>query len=347
MKRMLLILLSLIILTGGEIFSAGKYRKAIFYHHSTGGCFYDRQNLYDNSTPSSVPTVPKEVAKYNTAHGFSVNTSVSMSEQWMPSDPTGNNWSDWASAFSGCDFSYSVIIIKTCYLQQQTMASSSDIGVLKSYYRNIVTQMKNHPANFFVIWNNVPAPTDGLSDRAVWSASFSAWCKDTLATGKDKTFGAFPKNVYVFDIFRKLADPITGYCDPKYGNPGDDHPSNASVTLVTPQFVQEVFDAAITFEKTTGIKSGNTVPSQFKLEQNYPNPFNPTTTIQYTLDQGEYAKIVITDALGQIVFDTPYEFQTIGQHTVLFDGSSLASGVYFYTLQTPGTRSSRVMNLLK
>jgi len=243
------ILLSLLLLAGAiAVVDAQSYRKAIFYHHSTGGCFYDRQNLYDNSTPSSVPTVPKEVAKYNTAHGFSVNTGVSMSEQWMPSDPTGNNWSDWAATFAGgMSYSTPVIIIKTCYLQQQSMHSSGDIETLKGYYRALVREMAKHPANFFVIWNNMPAPTDGLSDRAVWSAQFSVWCKDVLAKGND-SFGVFPANVYVFDVFRKLADPVTGYCDPKYGNPGDDHPSSASVTLVTPQFVKEVFDAAIAYE---------------------------------------------------------------------------------------------------
>lgn len=247
--RALLRLLLLSLLSVSLSFSAG-YRKAIFYHHSTGGCFYNRQLLYDSSTPSSVPTVSSEITKYNTVHGYAGTGAVTMAEKWLPADPTGNNWSDWSSSFSGVDLTYPVIIIKTCYLQQQTMHSSADIETLKGYYRNIVTQMKNHPNNFFVIWNNVPCPTDGLSDRAAWSATFSVWCKDVLAQGKD-TFGAFPKNVYVFDVFRKLADPVTGYCDPSYGNTGDDHPSNKSVTLVTPQFVNEVFGAAIAYEAPT------------------------------------------------------------------------------------------------
>jgi hypothetical protein len=108
--------------------------------------------------------------------------------------------------------------------------------------------MEKHPTTFFVIWNNIPAPTDGNSDRAVWSATFSVWCKDVLAKGLD-SYGVFPRNVYVFDVFRKLADPVTGYCDPSYGDPGDDHPSSKSVNLVTPQFVNEVFDAAIWYEQ--------------------------------------------------------------------------------------------------
>jgi hypothetical protein len=229
------------------------YRKAIFYHHSTGGCFYNRKLLYDSSTPDSVTTVAKEMVKYNTAKGYTGSAAVSMAEEWIPVEGLDNNWTDWYSTIKGTNrveySTFPIIILKTCYIQQQDMHSAADIDSLKKYYRLIVAELAKHPDNFFVIWNNMPAPTDGNSDRAAWSAQFSAWCKDVLATGGDATFGAFPKNVYVFDVFRKLADPTTGYCDPSYGDPGDDHPSNKSVGVVTPQFVKEVFDAALAYEE--------------------------------------------------------------------------------------------------
>jgi hypothetical protein len=343
------ILLSLLLLAGAiALVNAQSYRKAIFYHHSSGGCFYDRQNLYDNSTPSSVPTVPKEIAKYNAVHGFSVNTAVSMSEQWMPGNPTGNNWRDWASTFAGgMSYGTPVIIIKTCYLQQQTMHSSGDIETLKGYYRALVREMAKHPANFFVIWNNMPAPTDGLSDRAVWSAQFSAWCKDVLAKGND-SFGVFPANVYVFDVFRKLADPITGYCDPKYGNPGDDHPSSASVTLVTPQFVKEVFDAALAYEKLTAIDPAErNVPSRYQLNQNYPNPFNPATEISYQVATAVHVSLRVFDITGRDIATLVDSEQQPGTYRVSFDAKNLSSGLYMYQLHAGTFTNAKKMTLIR
>jgi hypothetical protein len=88
-------------------------------------------------------------------------------------------------------------------------------------------------------------------------------------------------------------------------------------------------------------------PLTYGLAQNYPNPFNPVTTIQYTLGKSEYAKIAVMNTLGQIVFETQYEFQTAGSHQILFDGSRVASGNYVYTLWTESARISKCMVLLK
>jgi len=451
MRRIItLILLALMMcVTTGDA-QAAKFRKAIFYHHSVGGCFYNRQLLYDSSTPSSTKTVPKEIALYNTAKGYSGVNLVSMAESTsLPADGD-NQWSTWASFFvgghSGMDLTYPIVIIKTCYISQQTMTSSSDIAAYKTSYRTIVREMEKHPTTFFVIWNNMPAPTDGNSDRAVWSATFSVWCKDVLAKGLD-SYGVFPRNVYVFDVFRKLADPVTGYCDPSYGDPGDDHPSSKSVNLVTPQFVNEVFDAAIWYEQhplpitfnndafkvtigtnnigakidwqtiseinnygfwvekqvggvfdtlagsfrggnndgtahnytftdvtargtvtyrirqidldgtlwfsdsrtimTTEVADNVVQPETYALGQNYPNPFNPTTTITYRLMRNEYARIVVRDLLGKVIYETPYVRQTKGEHSVVVDGAKLSSGTYIYTLQTESFMLNRKMLLVK
>ena len=89
------------------------------------------------------------------------------------------------------------------------------------------------------------------------------------------------------------------------------------------------------------------VKTGYNLEQNYPNPFNPTTCVEYSLQKSEHAKLVVCNILGQMVYETPYEFQTAGQHAVTIDGSRLASGTYLYTLQTESVRISKRMVLLK
>ena len=74
-------------------------------------------------------------------------------------------------------------------------------------------------------------------------------------------------------------------------------------------------------------------PRSFALEQNYPNPFNPTTQIQYALPQRASVTLDVYNALGQRVASLVNESEDAGYHEVRFDGTSLATGVYFYRLR--------------
>jgi hypothetical protein len=74
-------------------------------------------------------------------------------------------------------------------------------------------------------------------------------------------------------------------------------------------------------------------PGKTRLEQNYPNPFNPSTTISYALTTRSHVTLTVFNTLGQQVAARINESQEAGYHDVRFDGSGLASGVYFYRLQ--------------
>jgi hypothetical protein len=78
------------------------------------------------------------------------------------------------------------------------------------------------------------------------------------------------------------------------------------------------------------------VPALFRLEQNYPNPFNPTTTIRYALPRRSHVSLTVYTTLGQQVATLVNESQDAGYHDVRFDGSGLASGVYFCRLKAGG-----------
>ena len=64
------------------------------------------------------------------------------------------------------------------------------------------------------------------------------------------------------------------------------------------------------------------------LKQNYPNPFNPSTTIEYKLAQAGRVKIEVYGPNGQLVKTLVDQYQSAGQHTVTWNASSLAGGVY-------------------
>ncbi len=89
------------------------------------------------------------------------------------------------------------------------------------------------------------------------------------------------------------------------------------------------------------------IPTSFYLFQNYPNPFNPVTTIRYGLPKDLSVKIKIFDILGSLVTQLVNENQTAGNYSVNFNGSAYASGVYFYTIETPEFTQSKKMVLLK
>ncbi|MCI0472716.1 MAG: T9SS type A sorting domain-containing protein [Ignavibacteria bacterium] len=83
--------------------------------------------------------------------------------------------------------------------------------------------------------------------------------------------------------------------------------------------------------KNADAYSGNNmIPQTFELYQNYPNPFNPSTKIAFDLPRDARVKLVIYDILGREVKTLiNNKFRSAGKYISEFNGSSLASGVYF------------------
>ncbi len=89
-------------------------------------------------------------------------------------------------------------------------------------------------------------------------------------------------------------------------------------------------------------------PSSFVLAQNYPNPFNPSTVVSFQLPAASQVRLVVYNLLGQEVGVLADGLYQAGEYTFKFDGSRLASGVYFYRLTTAqGQAATKSMLLLK
>ncbi len=99
----------------------------------------------------------------------------------------------------------------------------------------------------------------------------------------------------------------------------------------------------------TGISGGtrDQAPSELVLNQNYPNPFNPSTVIRYGLPTRSHVMLTVFNTLGQQVATLVNENEGAGYHEARFDGSSLASGVYFYRLRAGDFVESRKFVLLR
>jgi hypothetical protein len=81
------------------------------------------------------------------------------------------------------------------------------------------------------------------------------------------------------------------------------------------------------------------IPRSYNLYQNYPNPFNPSTSISYQLPASVFVTLKVYDVLGREIDVLVNEHQSVGDHSVQFNGVNLPSGVYFYRLQA-GTYSA-------
>ncbi len=264
MKR--IILLAVIIL---PFLSSAQtlFRSGVFLTHSTG------QNIWGpNGSPTSIP---QEIQVYNTNHGYTGSQAVSMVRQSWPLNPWDNEWERWHRIFDGEDpaanitpilANNKIVVVKSCFPSSAMTGWGQPSDTLnrtvksvynyKWHWRSIISVMAQHPENFFAIWTNAPLnQANTNANAAMLAKSFCTWAKDTLAQGLDPVMGAMPPNIYVFNYFAKLTD-ANGFQMPQYAvSSTDSHPNAAATALVAPQFVSEIFDAAIAYEQGAAVLS--------------------------------------------------------------------------------------------
>lgn len=344
MKRVLPILL--ILLLGLPTYGQKTFRKGIFLHHSTGRDTWGNARYETSGTP--------QVEKYNYDNKLTGDNQVAMDLLWFPNGD--NEWYIVRSFFEGRysykpeDYlkDYDILMIKSCY-PSSDMANEGGPGDTakpdfksvynyKWHWRAIIKWMEQHPDKFFIIWTNAPLVKEATNaSSAALSKSFSNWAKNILAKGLDPEYGAFPKNVYVFDFFSKLTD-ADGYLKDQYKRKeGDSHPNEAASALVAPQLVKEIFDAALAYEKVyngtgTGVGTSEHQPMKF-----YPNPAKQQITIEPGSETEMDASISITNICGQQLYSKAVN----GSRKVVVDVSAFPKGIYMLTLNNGSRKEMR------
>ena len=102
---------------------------------------------------------------------------------------------------------------------------------------------------------------------------------------------------------------------------------------------------------------GDVHPGQTRLAQNFPNPFNPETWMPFQLGETSFVAIQIHGASGRLVRTIDLGMKPAGfymtQSTAAYwdgrnsSGEHVASGVYFYTLETDDFAATRKMLISK
>jgi len=144
---------------------------------------------------------------------------------------------------------------------------------------------------------------------------------------------------------QQMTITVNPSADPEFAYQAEDEVT-AYVTISGPHMndVTVLVDISFFYD---GAEEVAGVPQAYALHQNYPNPFNPSTEIKFDLVQPQSVKLVVFNTLGQEVVrlvDAPMQ---AGYHVVTFDASTLASGVYFYRIETEAFTSMKKMIMVK
>ncbi len=88
-------------------------------------------------------------------------------------------------------------------------------------------------------------------------------------------------------------------------------------------------------EAFSDVKDGHElIPTEFAITGLYPNPFNSSTSISYSLPQSQQVNMNLYDMSGRLIETLYDEFQSVGNHSVLWDSRDFGSGIYLMQLQT-------------
>jgi hypothetical protein len=134
---------------------------------------------------------------------------------------------------------------------------------------------------------------------------------------------------------------------------GDDY---KAITLTFPLYYMQEDQAKELLEYILNEKFSETLsserlsednPQKFELYQNFPNPFNPMTIINYQLSMNSDVDLSVYNLLGQKVATLVSDNQPAGQHSIQWDASGFASGVYYYILKAGEYRGYNKMVLIR
>jgi hypothetical protein len=132
-----------------------------------------------------------------------------------------------------------------------------------------------------------------------------------------------------------------------------DYKADASVAdLIWPNFGKDIWRSGNYSDVVTSVEDQPMQPQSFGLAQNYPNPFNATTTIRFSLKSDGEATLSVYDLLGRRINTLKSGRLSAGTHSIAWNGKNeagneVASGVYFYRLESTEGSETRRMLLLK
>ena len=89
------------------------------------------------------------------------------------------------------------------------------------------------------------------------------------------------------------------------------------------------------------------LPTEYAMMSAYPNPFNPVTSIGFEIPEESMVKVVIYDLRGQEVATLMDGMSVAGRHSINWDATEMASGIYFVNFIASRSGMSSVSKIQK
>jgi endonuclease/exonuclease/phosphatase family metal-dependent hydrolase len=144
-----------------------------------------------------------------------------------------------------------------------------------------------------------------------------------------------------------------------FGNDGNrfnrdiNHPANQAVSATLANALYWASDhlpvyVDITYNKVSSLLAENrNIPHRFALGQNYPNPFNTQTTIPFQIQTRTRVRLSLFDVQGRLLKILAHSVYDPGEHKISANLSDLASGIYYYQLESSEHRDLKRLVLIK
>jgi len=94
-------------------------------------------------------------------------------------------------------------------------------------------------------------------------------------------------------------------------------------------------------------ENNEAIPTSVELAQNYPNPFNGETTFEFSIPREERVRLRILNVLGQEITTILDDNVSAGKHRIRWTAQHLASGIYYYRLETNSQFTARKLLMVK
>jgi len=233
-------------------------------------------------------------------------------------------------------------------LYSVTMTASNMCGSdieTKTDYINVTSQPKMHVADVTVTRTYVAPKWSGVAEVTVLNQSGAPVANATV-TGffnapdtKSKTGVTNASGIATIES-KSTPKPPGDWCFEVTNVTHASYPYDPASNVVT----RACESGFIFHARAIG---ANPLPDEFVLDQNQPNPFNPKTTIIFGLPHPCHVTLNVFNITGQKVTSLVDGYLGAGYHTVDWDGTDVASGIYFYRIQADEFVESRKMVLLK
>ncbi len=257
-------------------------------------------------------------------------------------------------------FSFEKTIVFACFAGEEVGYGGSshyswELNQLGIPFRfALILDMIGYQANPYMYPVIIDAEMSYLDDAlrtAQMAWTYSNWLTPYL------TFGIFHSDQWILGMRGPaiLIIEEVGYLDPIFHTAWDviDSLSIPYATEILRMALASIVDVANYV--TVGIKTSDRkglvkIPKAFALSQNYPNPFNPSTTIDYSIPEGEaeQVQLLIYDLRGRLIRSLINEEKSPGSYSVHWDGRSnegreVGSGVYLYRIEAGEFISTKKM----